>query len=76
MQEYVWIQVSLLEFEIQITPISHSWWAHFQSSARTVLIVIMGWLHFIQIGKEASWHDSSLWLIQGLQLSLSSHIAE
>lgn len=60
MQENVCIQVSVLEFEIQITPISHYWWAHFQSSAHTVLIVIMGWLHFIQIGEEASWRDSSL----------------
>lgn len=60
MQENVCIQVSVLEFEIQITPISYYRWAHFQSSAHTVLIVIMGWLHFIQIGEEESWRDSSL----------------
>lgn len=62
----VWIQVSVLEFKNQITPITHSWWAQFQSSAHTVLIVIMGWIQFIQIAKEASRNDSSLYLIRGL----------
>lgn len=36
----------------------------------------MGWIQFIQIAKEASWHDSSLYLIQGLVLSLTSYMAK
>lgn len=36
----------------------------------------MGWIQFIQIAKEASWHDSSLYLIQGLVLSVTSYMAK
>lgn len=68
--------MSVLEFKNQITPITHSWWAQFQSSAHTVLIVIMGWIQFSQIAKEASWHYSSLYLIQGLVHSVTSHTAK
>lgn len=35
----------------------------------------MGWIQFSQIAKEASWHDSSLYLIQGLH-SVTSHTAK
>lgn len=40
-----------------------------------MLIVIMGWVQFIQIAKEASWNYSSLYLIQGLVLSVTSYVA-
>lgn len=36
----------------------------------------MGWIQFIQIAKEPSWHDSSLCLIQGLVLSVTSYMAK
>lgn len=36
----------------------------------------MGWIQFSQIAKEASWRDSSLYLIQGLVHSVTSHTAK
>lgn len=36
----------------------------------------MGWIQFIQIAKEASWHDSSLYLIHTLALSVTSYVAK
>lgn len=36
----------------------------------------MGWIQFIQIAKEAGWHDSSLYLIQGLVSSVTSYLAK
>lgn len=36
----------------------------------------MGWIQFSQIAKEASWHYSSLYLIQGLVHSVTSHTAK
>lgn len=36
----------------------------------------MGWFQFIQIAKKPSWHDSSLYLIQGLVLSVTSYMAK
>lgn len=68
-----WIGVSVLKFKNQMTAITHSWWGQFQSSARTVLIVIMGWIQFTQIAKEASCHDSSPYLIQGLVYWVTCH---
>lgn len=58
--------MSVLEFKNQMTAITHSRWGQFQSSARTVLIVIMGSIQFSQIAKEESCLDSSPYLIQGL----------